>query len=257
MAIRDVQQLVKDWIDLETAGIPLEPPELRVGCDAHNSGAELTIQPGRDHWRAEIRELKRGRLAYILPIFVRRDRPGKTIVRDAWIAAPWPDSIELLGDPKEGPKPVYYPFPDNAEQFSREEVLNHRLNRVLARGDILEGLLLGLGSCPPDGFKDQNKIQVMFGILDQWDDELTVALEMKMRRLPPRATPVITSTRGPLLSRRDNLPSSPPLVAPHDPTAESRTRETAADRRTPENVVRVQSKDKSAKMPADGKTRAH
>jgi hypothetical protein len=257
MPNHDVHQVMQNWIDLEAASIPLEPPEYRIGFDARNSGAELTITPGRDHWRAEIRELKSGRLAYILPIFVRRDRSGKTIVRDAWIAAPWPDSIELLGDPKAGAKAAYYAFPDDAEQFSREEVLNHRLNRVLARGDILEGLLLGLGSCPPDGFKDQNKVQVMFGILDQWDDEPTAKLEMKIRRLPPRAKPVITSTRGPLLSRRDTLPSSPPLVAPHDPTTESRTREPAADRRTPENVVPAQSKDKSAKMPADSKTRAY
>jgi hypothetical protein len=257
MANHDVRQLMQNWIDLEAASIPLEPPEYRVGFDARNSGAALTIRLGRDHWRAEIRELKSGRLAYILPIFVRRDRPGKTIIRDVWIAAPWPDFVELLGDPKEGPKPAYYTFPDDAEQFSREEVLNHRVHRVLARGDILEGLLLALGSCPPDGFKDQNKIQVMVSILDQWDDELTVKLEMKIRRLPPRAKPVITSTRGPLLSRRDILPSSPPLVAPRDPTAETRKKDAAADRRTPEDVVHVQYKHKRAKMPADSKTRAH
>jgi len=257
VANHDVRQLMQNWIDLEAASIPLEPPEYRVRFNARNSGTALTITLGRDHWRAEIRELKSGRLAYILPIFVRRDRPGKTIIRDAWIAAPWPDSIELLGDPKEGSKPAYYTFPDDAERFSRKEVLNHRLNRVLARGDILEGLLLGLGSCPPDGFKDQNKIQVMFGILDQWDDEPTVELEMKIRRLPPRAKPVITSTRGPLLSRRDILPSSTPLVAPHDPTAETRKKEAASGHRISKDVMREQSKSKRAKMRADGKTRAH
>jgi len=257
MANRDVRQLVKDWIDLEAAGVPLEPPELRVGYDAQNSGAELTIKPGRDHWRAQIRELKGGRLAYILPIFVRRDRPGKTIIRDAWIAAPWPDTVELIGDLKEGAKPAYYAFPGDAEIFQRDDVLNHRLHCVLARGDIREGLLLGLGSCLPDEFKDQSKIQVTFGILDQWDIEHSAKLEMKIRRLPPRAKPVITSTRGPLLSRRDILPSSSPLVAPHDPTAENRTRETAADQSTPKDVVREQSKPNRAKMPGGGKTRAH
>jgi hypothetical protein len=256
MANRDVRQLVKDWIDLEAAGVPLEPPELRVGYDAQNSGAELTIKPGRDHWRAQIRELKGGRLAYILPIFVRRDRPGKTIIRDAWITAPWPDTVELIGDLKEGAKPAYYAFPDDAEIFQRDDVLNHRLHCVLARGDIREGLLLGLGSCPPDEFKNQSKIQVTFGILDQWDQEHPAKLELTLNRLPPRAKPMITSTRGPLLSRRDILPQTHPLVAPRDPTAETRKKDAAADRRTPEDVMREQSKHKRAKMPAESKTRA-
>jgi len=257
MAIRDVQQLVKDWIDLEAAGVPLEPPELRVGYDAQNSGAALTIKPGRDHWRARIRELKGGRLAYILPIFVRRDRPGKTVIRDAWIAAPWPDAVELIGDLKEGAKPAYYAFPGYGEIFQREDVLNHRLHCVLARGENREGLLLGLGSCPPHKFKNQSKIQVTFGILDQWDIEHTAKLEMNMNWLPTQAKPVITSTRGPLLSRRDILSSSPPLVASHDPTAESRTGETADGQSTPKAVVREQSKHERAKLPADGKTHAH
>ena len=257
MPNHDIHQLVKDWIDLEAASIPLEPPEYRIGFDARNSGSELTIEPGRGHWRARIRELQGGRLAYILPIFVRRDRPGKTVIRDAWIAAPWPDTVELIEALKEGAKPAYYAFPGDAEIFQREDVLNHRLRCVLARGEIREGLLLGLGSFPPDGFKDQSKIQVTFGILDQWDIEHPAKLEMKINRLPPRAKPVMTSTRGALLSRRDILPSSSPLAAPQDPTAQSRTGETAADQNTPKDVVREQSKPARAKMPADGKTRAH
>ncbi len=257
MANHDIRQLMKDWIELEAAGVPLEPPELRVGCDTQTSGVGLTIKPGRGHWRARIRELKGGRLAYILPVFVRRDRPGKTVIRDAWIAAPWPDTVELIEALKEGTKPAYYVFPGDAEIFQRADVLNHRLRCVLARGEIREGLLLGLGSCPPDGFSDQSKIHVTLGVLDQWDMEHTAKLEMKINRLPTQAKPVMTSTRGPLLSRRDILPSSSALAAPQDPTAESRTGETADDQSTPKDVVREQSKPARAKMPADGKTRAH
>lgn len=44
MAIRDARQLMQDWIDLEAASIPLEPPEYRIGFDARNSGAALTIR---------------------------------------------------------------------------------------------------------------------------------------------------------------------------------------------------------------------
>ena len=145
MPIHDVRRLAQHWTDLEAASIPLEPPEYRVGLDVRNLGAALTITPGRDHWRSEIRELKNGRFAYIVPVFIRRDRPGKTIIRDVWIAAPWRDFIELLADPKEGPHPAYYAFPDDAESFPRKDVLNHRLHCVLARGDIREGLILGSG----------------------------------------------------------------------------------------------------------------
>lgn len=163
----------------------------------------------------------------------------------------------MLADPKEGPKSTDYAFPDDAESFPREDVLNHRLHCVLARGDIREGLLLALGSSPPDEFKNQSKIQVTFGILDQWDQEHPAKLELTLNRLPPRAKPMITSTRGPLLSRRDILPQTHPLVAPRDPTAETRKKDAAADRRTPKNAVRVQYQHKRAKTPADSRTRAH
>jgi hypothetical protein len=85
MANRDVRQLVKDWFDLEAAGVPLEPLENRVGFGSRNSGTGLTVRAGRDRWRGEIRELKNGQFAFIVPVFIRRDRPGKTIILDAWI----------------------------------------------------------------------------------------------------------------------------------------------------------------------------
>ena len=257
MPNHDVQRLARYWTALEAASIPLEPPEYRVGLDARNSGAALTITPGRDHWRSEIRELKNGRVAFIVPVFIRRDRPGKTIMRDVWIAAPWPDLIELLADPKEGSNSAYYAFPDDPESFPRKDVLNHRLHCVLARGDIREGLILGLGLCPPDEFKDEKKVRVTLGILDQWGNERTAELEMKINRLRPRVKPVITSARGPLLSRRDNPPPTRPLVAPRDPTAESREKEAVSDHRTSMDVMREQSKHERAKTVTDSKTRAH
>ena len=255
-ADHDVRRLAQHWTDLEAASIPLEPPEYRVGLDARNPGAALTITPGRDHWRSEIRELKNGRFAYILPVFIRRDRPGKTIIRDAWIAAPWRDFIELLADPKEGPNSAYYAFPDDAESFPRKDVLNHRLHCVLARGDIREGLILGSGVVSARRIQGRKKIQVTLSILDQSDDERTATLEMKMNRIRRRAKPVITSARGPLLSRRDNLQPTRPLVAPRDPTVDTRKKEAMSDQHISKDVVREHSKPKRAKVPGDSKTRA-
>jgi hypothetical protein len=175
---------------LDAAGIPLEPLEDRVGLDARNSGSGLTIRPGRPRWRSEIRELKSGQFAFILPVFIRRDRPGKTIILDAWIGTSWQDtSIEWLEDPEHKEKhPGYYNLPDDTERFLREEVLNHRIiNCVLARGDIRAGLLLAVGSLPPDDYEDHAEILISLNLLDQWDAEHRLMLPARMNRNPRRA----------------------------------------------------------------------
>ena len=109
---------------------------------------------------SEIRELKDGRFGYILRVFIRSDSPGKTIIRDSWISPPWADpTFEWLEDPKElGQHPAWYAFPRDTEQFARVEVINHRVRCVLSRGDIREGLLLGIGcGRPPDIYKTQRQ----------------------------------------------------------------------------------------------------
>ena len=242
MANHDVWELVKDWNDLEAAGVPLEPLENRIGIDARNSGAGLTVRAGRNRWRSEIRELKNGIFAFILPVFIRRDHPGKTIIRDAWIGTPWPDTcIEALEDPAhQGKHPEYYNFlPYDTERFVREEVLNHRVKCVLARGDIREGLFLAIGSRPPDAFKDRTKIQVTFGVLDQWDCEHTAKLEMRMNRGPVHVAPILPNKRSRLLARRDELTETGSLVAPREPTGEGRKEVTEAHGGGHEEVDRV------------------
>src|SRR5262245_36177067 len=96
MAINDSKMLAREWHDLDAAGIPLAPLENRIGVDPLGAGSSLTIRRGRDGMRSEIRELKGGRFAYVLPVFVRRNRPGKTIIREHWLEAPWlPPNIDL------------------------------------------------------------------------------------------------------------------------------------------------------------------
>ena len=101
MLNQSARHLLKEWSELEAAGIPLEPLENRFGLDARNSGTGLTIRLGSDFRRSEIREMKNGCFAYTLPVFVRRDAPGKTIIRDWWIQPPWPEGVLLLDDPKD------------------------------------------------------------------------------------------------------------------------------------------------------------
>ena len=251
MANQGIPKLVKEWGDLDAAGIPLEPLEGRVGLDARNSGTGLTIRPGRPRWRSEIRELKSGQFAFILPVFIRRDRPGKTIILDAWIGTSWPDtSIEWLEDPEHKEKhPGYYNLPGDTERFLRDEVLNHRIiNCVLARGDIRAGLLLAVGSRPPDDYKDHAEILISLNLLDQWDAEHRLMLPARMNRNPRRAKAITRSARGPLLSGRDVIVPTRAYVAPCEPTAESHAKQVAAHRRILKDVVRFQSEREKTKV---------
>ena len=258
MKNHDVPRLVTDWNALEAAGVPLEPLENRVGIDMRKSGTGLTIRAGRDRWRSEIRELKNGRFAFILPVFIRRDRPGKTIICDAWIGTSWPDtSIEWLDDPvQEETHPGYFNLPGDTERFLREEVLNYRLiNRTLSRGAIRSGLLLAVGSRPPAIYKDNDLVSITLTVVDQWDCEQKVALQMKMNRRPARAEAIHTSARSPLLSRQDVIVPTRPYVAPRQSAAENREKQAADYLWLLEDIARFQAEHETAKTPTATKPR--
>lgn len=245
MANRDVPQLVTDWNILQAAGVPLEALECRVGIDAENSGKVLTVRAGRDRWRCEIRELKNGQFAFIVPLFIRRNRPGKTIIMDAWIGPSWPDtSIELLEDPRfEDKHPGYYNLPGDSERFFRDEVLNHRIiNSTLSRGDIRAGLLLAVGSRPPDLYKHHDVVAITVAVVDQWDAEHKVTLKARMYRRSAQTKVVTESTRGPLLSRRDVIVPTHPYAALRESVAEHRKKEAAAYREVMKDIARFQAK---------------
>jgi hypothetical protein len=77
-----------------------------------------------------------------------------------------------------------------------------------------------------------------------------------MNRRPTRAKAIHTSTRSPLLSRRDVIVPTGPDVAPPEPTPESRKKAAEDYRRVLEDVARSQSKD-NARMPNATKGREH
>jgi hypothetical protein len=214
MANRDHGTLAKEWFELEASGTPLEPMEFRVGVEAGSAGSGVTIRNGRDSSRNEIRQLKGSQFAYILSVFIRCDRPGKIIIQDSWIATPWDDPcIEWLEDPTiERRHPGWYSFPGDTEQFAREEVLNHRINGVLSRGDIREGFLLAVGLRPPETFKNHEKIPITFRLVDQWDCRHSAELHVTMTRFSTRAKETNKSARGSLFSRPDFITPSCSLV---------------------------------------------
>ena len=168
------------------------------------------------------------------------------------------NTLELLEDPKyEGKHPGYYSFPGDTERFPREEVLNHRVNCNLLRGDIREGLLLAVGSCPPETYKNRDKITVTFTVLDQWDREPFAQMQMQLDRFPTRVKAIHKSTRGPLLSRPDVIGPARSLKAPPAPapTAEKREKDPQAMRRLKQQLARMTAKYMDAEMPIGPKAR--
>ena len=255
--IRDSEALAQQWRDLIASGIPLEPPEYRVGIDARSSGDALTIRSGCDESRSEIRELKNRSFALIVSVFIRRDLPGKTHIRECQIDLPWPAGVELLEPPKEvGRNRSWYSFYKDTELFPCEEVLNHRLNCVLLRGGFREGLLLYVGWQLPDTYNNGDEIPIALTIVDQWDDPHTANLQVPLHRLPTRPKAIKKSARVPLFPPGDDV--EPILsVEPQRPAAEKRERNMEAIRRTAKEVVSVTSKSAQATPPIGHKPPAH
>jgi hypothetical protein len=240
--IRDFGALAQQWRDLIASGIPLEPPEYRVGLDARSSGSGLTIRSGRDAWRSEIRELKNRTFALIVSVFIRWELSGRINIRECLIDLPWPAGIELLEPPSDvGRNRSSYSFARDWDDFACEDVLNDRLNCVLSRGGILDGLLLGVGWQLPDTYNNGDKIPIALTLVDQWDSPHPASLEVPIHRLSTPAKAIKKRPRVPLFPSDDDV--APILsVEPQRPTVEKRERNVEAVRRSVKEVASVSAK---------------
>jgi hypothetical protein len=255
--IRDSGALAQQWRDLIASGIPLEPPEYRVGLDARSSGGGLTIRSGCDAWRSEIRELKNRSFALSLSVFIRQDLPERTNIREFGIELPWSAGVLLLEPPTGvGRNRSSYSFPRDTDDFAYEAVLNHRLNCVLSRGRVLEGLLLYVGWQLPDTYKNGDKIPIALTLVDQWDNPHTADLEVPIHRLSRRPKAIKKRARVPLLPPGDH-DGAILSVEPQRPTVEKREGNVEAMRRSAKEVVSVTSKSAQAKTPIGHKSGAN
>lgn len=255
--IRDCGALAQQWRNLEASGIPLEPPEYRVGLDARSSGTGLTISSGRGARRSEIRELKNRSFALILSVYILCDLPGRINIRECRIEPPWPADVELLKPPTNvGRNLSSYSFPNDTDFFACEEVLNHRLNRVLSCGDFREGLLLCVGWQLPDTYNNEDRISITLTLVDQWDHPHTAKLPVPIHRLSTRAKAIKKSARVPLFPLGDDVA---PILSfePQRPIVERRKRKVEALRRSAKEVVSVTFKTAQAKTPIGHKSRAN
>ncbi len=174
MKIYDFEELLDHWRELEAGGIPLEPMQYRAAIDRRNSGRGLVIEQHGELASNTIFEIENNSVGYILDPFILCDLPGKTIIMHWELEIPWEESLfHCLPDPTEdGPKDALYSFPGKRPlQYPREMILNHRMcgKCVLRRGDILQGMLLGVGYAPiPKTYKHGAEIQIILKIIDQW-----------------------------------------------------------------------------------------
>jgi hypothetical protein len=183
MAIHRLGRLAQDWRELEESGTPLEPFEFRVGV---NSNREVTIRQYETEYESGIRELRSGRIAYVISVFIRRNEPGKTTIRDFSLDVPWDNSVEWL-DEGTGRNRKWYAFSKQTypppHEFARETVLNHRMKCTLSRGAFREGVLLAVGQVrPPEEYRHGGIIPITFTILDQWDRKLPAVFKLRLER---------------------------------------------------------------------------
>ena len=207
MATHRPGRLIEDWHEIEDAGIPLEPTKFRVGVRPNNG---LTIrQFPTPYYEAKIRELDDGRVAYVMPVFIRRDEPGKTIVREWTLHVPWDESVEWLEEDERRNRGWYAFSRDYCppkHEYPRNMVLNHRMLCSLSRGDIREGFLLAEGrNRPPETYHDGEIIPIRFSILDQWDCHPSVTFQLPLVRNRNLLNQTPRGKRKPLFSCPDRI----------------------------------------------------
>ena len=207
----DPQQLLVDWAALEARGVPLEPFEHRCGVDDQRRGVDLLVRQWGDPDSNRIFELSFGAFAYTLQAFIRSDGGQRAIITHWYLELPWPDRVEwLLQDPRdEGKASTVYAFPGKDWwEYSRQEVLNHRLSGKIAQGEIRQGLLLGTSwQPPPDTYRHGEMIPAILKVVDQWDRPHLGTFELYLSRPPrPRKTITQNRVRRSLFSDRDPVP---------------------------------------------------
>lgn len=196
MRIDAHHQLLGRWHELEASGVPLEPMRYRTGFDGRDSSKGLVIEQQGERASNIIFVLKNYcPIQYMLDPFIRCDLPGETVIRDVGLVVPWKADLlfQWLPDPaEEGPKDAPYLFPGkNPIPYPRDKVLNHKMCRVLRRGGVLQGLLLGVGyTPPPKRYSDGAEIEIILEIVDHWGHLHSAPFLMWLHRSVTRGRPI-------------------------------------------------------------------
>ena len=148
MRIHRPDRFIKAWRELEEASIPLEPEALSAGLE-RSYGLTMRHEP-YSYDVGYVREIRRCRVAYMVPVFIRRDEPGKTIIRKCTLQSPWDDSIKWLVEDKEK-NAGWYTFSEESyprkDEYPRDMILNHQMIGSLRHGTFERGCFWAWEQC--------------------------------------------------------------------------------------------------------------
>ena len=179
---------------LVAAGCPLDIEEVAQGNAQASPGDLLISQVNGDLLNTAF-DLD-GWTVYILDLEIASDVPGLVVIRYIELDPPWPDpQVYLLPDPADSGerRDDEYAIPGTTIVYPRNLVINHRVGAQgkLRRGDILDGLLLGLGFAPiPDCFRHGDMVDARFCIGDQFGrrfpSKVSLWVDRSAKHLPRR-----------------------------------------------------------------------
>jgi hypothetical protein len=163
------------WARLELTGVPLDEPPFRDMTGVSEVQGGISIEQQGDVTSSMITEVGNGRIYYSFDLYVMNNLRGCPR-RFRWeIELPWEDQFfEWMPDPAADESPDHaYSFREiPGFVYPRELVLNHRFAKPVAKGTVLEGLLLGMGcaAIPPE-IRNGKRIDVKLTLVDQFDCE--------------------------------------------------------------------------------------
>jgi hypothetical protein len=105
------------------------------------------------------------------------------------------------------PREAQYIFPGKSPVvYGRTLVINHRMGIAMKRGDVLRGLLLGIGyERPPVGYRTGDRILATLTFADQWSRCHSAPFEMMLDRTG--------ELRNPTSQKRESSFQSRPRVS--------------------------------------------
>ena len=125
---------------------------------------------------------------YILDLEIASNAPGLVAIRCFTLELPWQDPrFCWLPDPADRRTEKHpYVFPGtNGLEYPREVVINHRTSGRgrLRRGDILDGLLLGMGfESIPSSFRHGDMVDATLCIVDQFGRRFSCKISLWVDR---------------------------------------------------------------------------
>jgi hypothetical protein len=134
---------------------------------------------------------------------------GPFAIAEFFLTLPWSVAwIEWLSDPAQGKGPHYvYRFPGRrGDEFPRDNVINHCADaqKMLRRGQRIEGFLLGYGSEPiPNTYEHGQHVLGNVGIFDQFDEMYSAETDFWIdRSARSAAASRVRTPRKPLFGER-------------------------------------------------------